>query len=84
MYQFLRTRYRFIRRKLNYRLAYVCDGCGKEIRDIRELRLLRGTFALPEEPTYHLHGKCEAHFKGTHRDTWRRIPLQSPEASWCL
>jgi hypothetical protein len=62
----------------------VCDWCGEEIQDERTVCLLRDDYALPEEPTFSLHARCAEAFQANHPARWHRIPLASPEASWCL
>lgn len=65
--------------------VFVCDGCGREIADRREVYLLREADAIPEDLTVrHVHRACADAFQTEDRPPPQRYPLSAPEAAWFL
>ena len=61
----------------------VCGPCGQKITKT-ELLLLREDCALPEEPTFYVHGSCVDTFIEEHPGRWKKITSDSIEAGWLL
>lgn len=65
--------------------VFICDVCGKEITDRSEVRIIRDSYALPEEPTvFHVHKCCVEQFNASHVGRWVPMALVSPESSMFL
>lgn len=62
---------------------YPCNHCG-DVIPWTDLILLRDRFALPEEPTFHVHESCADRFIATHEGNWEKIARDSVEAGWLL
>jgi hypothetical protein len=68
------------------RRVVMCDACGKEIRQRQEVRILRATDAIPEDPTiFEVHEVCVEPFIESHDDeTWHEVEPNSPDAAWFM
>jgi hypothetical protein len=63
--------------------SMICEHCGRKIAS-RDIFLLRDSCALPEEPTFHVHGSCVESFIEAHPGRWNKIPRDSFDAGWLL
>ena len=64
---------------------FICDVCGDEIDEEKEVCLLRNAYVLPENPkVYHVHRTCADRFEQHNKGRWERFSTRSQEASWFL
>ncbi len=61
----------------------ICACCTQRISS-GELMLLREQYALPEEPTFHVHGYCAETYIEAHEARWQKIAPDSIDAGWFL
>ena len=63
---------------------YICDACGRAIKDPADVRLLCEEGALPEEPPIYLHADCFESFLLGHKGLWIPHLLSSSTAAWLI